>query len=380
MRIGFGATRWLSSLYKKKLDGIDIYTQELWRVFYKEKNMTLFPLVFGKNPKVDVAPSLNNIFRTSLNFPTHTVLHTNLKIPSKELNEYQNKIDLFFAPDHHIPWMKNVPVIATVMDIIPIIHPEWASSRFRRLKNFLFKRTILSADHIITVSQYSKDDIIQYLGVSPEKISVVDLGVNKRFFYKVTDHEKKNVLDKYSLIADFFLFIGTLQPRKNILRIIEAHRRLPEEVKKKHPLVIVGQYGWGSQKLMEEIDIMQKHNDGVWLSYVAQEDLYALLQLAIGMVYPSLYEGFGLPVIEGFASKCPVITSNITSLPEVAGDAALRVDPYSTKEITDAMNQLVHNKVLRETLIARGNERVKKYNWDKVADDHLIIFKKVLQS
>lgn len=380
MRLGFGVTRWLSSLHNKKLDGIDIYTQELWRAFDTEKNMTLFPLAFGKNKKTDVVTLSNNVFRTPFNFSVHTGLHTNLKVPSNKLNKYQNKIDLFFAPDHHIPLMKNVPVVATVMDIIPFIHPEWASSRFRRLKNFLFKRTILSSDHIITVSQYSKDDIIQYLGISPEKISVVNLGVNKRFFYKVTDNEKKNVLDKYSLMTDFFLFIGTLQPRKNILRIIKAHRRLPEEVKKKHPLVIVGQYGWGSQDLMEEIDIMKKKNDGVWLSYVAQEELYVLLQLAIGLVYPSLYEGFGLPVIEGFASECPVITSNVTSLPEVAGDAALLVDPYSTKEIMDAMNQLIQNKSLRETLIARGNKRVKKYHWDKVAEDHLVIFKKVLQS
>jgi len=266
------------------------------------------------------------------------------------------------------------------MDIIPLIHPKWASSRFRRFKNFLFKRTILSADHIITVSQYSKDDIIQYLGISPEKISVVDLGVSKSFFHKVTDNEKKNVLDKYSIIEDFFLFIGTLQPRKNILRIIKSHRMLPEEVKKKHPLVIVGKYGWGSQNLMEEIDIMQEKNDGVWLSYLEQKELYALLQSAIGLIYPSLYEGFGLPVIEGFASECPVITSNVTSLPEVSGDAALLVDPYSTKEIMDAMNQLIQDEVLRETLIAKGNKRVKKYSWEKVAEDHLVIFKKVLQS
>jgi len=377
MRLGFGLTVWFNSLNNRKPDGIAVYTQEIWKVLQKEKDITLVPLTFNKVPSSAKLECSANISKGFLKFSIHTILHRIFNIPFTELSLYEKKIDLFFAPDHHIPLMKNVPVIATVMDIIPLVHPEWVRSSFRKIKINLFKRSILGADHIITISNYSKKDLIDHLNIPSDKISVVDLGVNKRFFKKVSDTEKKYVLDKYYLVKDFFIFIGTLQPRKNVIRIIKAHHELPKEVKKNHPLVIVGQYGWNSEDLMNEINMMTQKKEGIWLSYVEQDELYALLQSAICIVYPSLYEGFGLPVIEGFASECPVITSNITSLPEVAGNAALLVDPYSTEDIKNAMLRIVKDDDLRKKLISNGNEQVKKYSWDKVAKRHLKIFNEI---
>lgn len=378
MRLGFGSTVWFNSLNNKKLDGIGVYTQELWKAFEKEEEIKLLPLIFNREKSNHLIDFSKNITKAPLKFSIHIGLHTLLKIPFNELNAYQKDIDLFFAPDHHIPLMKTVPVVATVMDTIPFIHPEWIPSRFRKLKNFLFKKTILSADHIITISNYSKQDLINHLGISPDKISVVNLGVNEKFFQRIPEDKNKSILKKYTLKKDFFLFVGTLQPRKNIIRIIKAHRALPKEIKKKHPLVIVGQYGWNSQNLMDEIDIMSQNKDGMWLTYIEQEELYTLLQTALSLVYPSLYEGFGLPVIEAFASKCPVITSNITSLPEVAGNAALQVDPTSIEEIRHAMYRMTQDEALRETLKYAGSQRVKLYHWDKVAQEHLKIFKSLL--
>jgi len=377
MRLGFGSTVWLNGLKNNKLDGIGVYTKELWKTF-ETMNIELYPLSFSKRLPTGSFTSQQPVTYSLLKFPIHLGLHTLLKSPIDELQSYRQNIDLFFAPDHHIPIIKDKPVVATVMDIIPFVHPEWVSSRFRRLKNFMFKRSILSADHIITISEYSKNDIINYLNICPDKISVVDLGVNKDFFNKVPKNEKQKILDKFNLEKDFFLFIGTLQPRKNVLRIIQAHRALPDKIKKDHPLIIVGQYGWDSQDLMHEIQVMQKNQDGVWLSYVKQAELFSLLQSAISLVYPSLYEGFGLPIIEGFASGCPVITSNVTSLPEVAGDAALQVDPTSIEEINIAMYRIIKEEGLRDQLIQKANNRVKKYDWNDVAKAHINIFNKVL--
>lgn len=378
MRIGFGATVLAQGLHRKKLDGIGIYSQALWREFQSTDN-EFFPLVFQKASEEKTL--FEALGRDVTYAPVPYELHSGISALTGravgDLARYEKKIDLFFAPDHHIPYLKHTPVVATVMDLIPLLHPEWASSRLRKVKNFAFKKAILSASHIITISEHSKNDLINHLGMSKDNISVVPLGVDQSFFHRVDALQRKRVLDDYKINEGFFLFVGTLQPRKNLLRIIQAYRSLPEYVRRDHALVIVGQYGWGSDALMQEIDALVGSNEGQWLSFVPQDDLLALMQSACALVYPSLYEGFGLPIVEGFASQCPVITSNATSMPEVAGDAALLVDPLSVDEIAHAMQRLAEDEQLRDTLVERGLKQVKHYTWSASAEKHMQIFKQV---
>lgn len=374
MNIGFGTTVLSKGLSNGRLDGIGVYSQSLLDEFQKSKH-NILPLRFYMKENI-VTDDI--VLKDKLQYSVHSGLSAIFNHPIGNFSKIEKELDLFFAPDHHIPYLKSKPVVATVMDIIPFIHPEWTSSRFRKLKNFAFKKAILSADHIITISEYSKNDIINYFKIDESNISVVPLGVDKKYFKIIDKDKKQNILKKYNIEKDFFIFIGTLQPRKNILRIIEAFEQLPLEIKEQNQLIIIGQNGWNTDELMNKLTYLEESGHGKWINYIPEDDMLALFQSAISLVYPSLYEGFGLPIIEAFASSCPVISSNTTSIPEVAGDAAILVNPSSVKEISNAMYRIATNIDLRNELIALGLKQVKKFTWKKSADEHMKVFKSLL--
>ncbi len=381
MRLGVGSTVLENCFASGHMDGIGVYTNNLWSEFSTLLE-SQHAVSFG-NTKLDSSEAQKNLgsiehLPVSYNYQSVLSLFTGTNfIGSHKLD---NQIDLFFAPDHHIPRFKNIPVVATIMDAIPLAHPKFVSQHLRRFKNSAFKKTVHWADHIVTISEYSKKDIIKYFAIEEEKISVVPLGVNDKFFDRVPEIEKQKVLEKYNLKLNFFVFVGTLQPRKNILRLIEAFELLPLEIQSTNPLVIIGKYGWGEEKLLKKLQKTDLNINIHWLQNVNDNELYALLQSAIGMVYPSLYEGFGLPLLEGFASKIPVITSNCTSLPEVGKDAVLYVDPFDSKDISKKMATLVFDKTLREEFVIKGSVRVKQFTWEVSAKKHIEVFKKVLKN
>ena len=376
MNIGFGTTVLEAGKAKGRLDGIGVYTQAILNELEKT-NYTMHPLKFSS---IKGAISDKRLSNKNLPYAIHSGLSSIFNTPIGDFSQYEKRIDFFFAPDHHIPHFKTVPVIATVMDIIPYIHPEWVPKRLRAFKNFAFKKSVLSAEHIITISEYSKQDIMKYFHIPDHTISVVPLGVDSRYFSRISSTNKQFVLNKFNINKNFFLFVGTLQPRKNIIRIIEAYEQLPTKIRDTNMLVIVGQNGWETNELLEKIEVLEKTGQGKWLNYIEDHDMLALLQSSIGLVYPSLYEGFGLPIIEAFASRCPVISSNTTSIPEVAGDAALLVNPLAVDEIANAMQILATDVHLRDELVKKGGERAKEFTWEKSAEEHMRVFKKVLRS
>ena len=375
MNIGFGITVLKHGKSKGRLDGIGVYAQAILNELKKTEH-TVYPLKFSS---VKDVIAQKKISYANLPYSLHSGLSSILHTPIGNFQSYEEKVDFFFAPDHHIPHFKQIPVIATVMDIIPFVHPEWVSKRLRTFKNFAFKKSILSAEHIITISEYSKQDIMHQFSISENHISVVPLGVDKKYFLRIEKDKKQSTLDKYNIHKNFFLFIGTLQPRKNIIRIIEAYTQLPMEIKEENVLIIVGQNGWETDELLEKIEYLEKSGYGTWLDYVEDTEVLALFQSATALVYPSLYEGFGLPIIEAFASQCPVISSNTTSIPEVAGDAALLVDPLSIVEISNAMQLLAQDIPLRQKLVKKGISRVNQFTWEKSIEKHLEVFEKVTQ-
>jgi alpha-1,3-rhamnosyl/mannosyltransferase len=287
------------------------------------------------------------------------------------------KPNLIHATDHLIPKVKNIPVVATVMDLIPFIHPEWTRGRLRNLKNYLFKNTILSANHIITISEYSKNDLIHYFNIPEEKISVTYLGVNPDFYLQISEEEKNNVLKKLNLQPGFFLFVGTLQRRKNLEAALAAHALISVEERKLHPMVIVGNAGWASQELLESIQKYEEQGFVRWLKYLPNHEVKCLLQSALALVYVSLYEGFGLPILEAFASGCPVLTSNVSSIPEVAGQAAMMVSPHDIDEILKCMQKLIASQELREDLMNKGLIQAQQFNWKNCARSSLMAYQKL---
>ncbi|WP_297846054.1 glycosyltransferase family 1 protein [Pseudomonas sp.] len=380
MDIGLSCSVWAAGERAGHLDGIGIYSRALWQglsdvIASDTPDTKLKPYAFGKNLPSMLCGTPRNLAK---DYRVHALLSGVLKVPLGHSASMRREVDLFHATDHLIPFIKGVPTVATIMDLIPVVHPEWIKQNLQQLKTWLFTTSIRRADHIITISEYSKQDMVKHLGIAPERISVTPLGVDPVYFERIGYAERNATLQKYGLEPGFFLCVGTLQPRKNLPRVIDAFKRLPNRIRKEHPLVIVGRNGWDNDELLPQLQSLEEAGEGRWLNYLPQGEVMALLQSAGALVFASLYEGFGLPVIEAFAAKCPVIASNTSSLPEVAGDAAWSVDPYDVDSINAAMLGVLEQKGAREQKILRGLARAEHYTWHECARQTLEVYRKVL--
>ena len=377
MKLGYGCTVWANGARAGHHDGIGTYTSALWQGLNELSPDAIHvqPYAFGRDwpPLPCGAPR-----RLAKNFPVHALLSGSLGLTLPSSKAIAGSIDLFHATDHLIPNIAGVPTIATIMDLIPLLHPEWIKNNLRPLKSWLFKQSIFKADHIITISQHSRQDMIHHLNIAPERISVTPLGVDPAYFQRVDPEQREIVLKKHQLPPGFFLFIGTLQPRKNLLRTLQAFKQLPANARKAHPLVIVGRDGWNNGDLLPQLEALERAGEGRWLRYLPQSDVFALLQSASALVFPSLYEGFGLPVIEAFAAQCPVIASNSSSLPEVAAGAAWEVDPHCVDSIHAALQAVLTDAPLREHKVRSGLQRARHYTWHECARQTLEVYTKVL--
>jgi alpha-1,3-rhamnosyl/mannosyltransferase len=380
MRVGLGVTVWTKGSTAGHLDGIGVYSRALWRslntlVQQSGSDISLHPYAFGRSHSTLEcgAPAY-----LGERFSLHALRSTLLGAPTHLSRQLAGKIDIFHATDHHIPRLAGVPVVANVMDLIPLLHPEWASSGLRSLKNWLFSRTVHGADHIITISEYSKRDLITHLGVDPSRISVTPLGVSQEFFEQVPQQTTESTLASLNLRPGFFLFVGTLQPRKNLQRVLQAHQSMPELLRRQHPLVVVGRTGWKADELLDELQKLERRGEGRRFEYLPGKTVLSLLQSAAAMVFPSLYEGFGLPVVEAFAARCPVITSSTTSLPEVAGNAALLVDPTQPDAIAAAMRAILDQPEQTAQRVELGQQRARQYSWEACAMQTLDVYRQIV--
>lgn len=374
VKIGFGCSVYVRGLASQHLDGIGYYSNELASRLVMSSD-ELLPIVFG-------ATAVQELYgQPVLHFPRFSYCAaasalTGMTFPgTPKLN---GKVDLVHAPDHHVPRFKGVPILATLMDAIPLSNPEWASSNLRELKNALWKKSTTWADHIVTISEYSKSEIAMHFKMDESRISVVPLGVDERFFKPLSEAEMDEALAGVQLPENFFLFIGTLQPRKNLTRVIEAHQSLPASLRNEFPLMIVGRPGWGCEDLLAQIKSFPDTEPVLWLGGVGDLAKRALLQKATALVFASLSEGFGLPVLEAFAASTPVIASNSTSLPEVSGDAALLVDPLRVDEIAHAMETIACSSALADQLIANGLRRSREFTWDLCAEKTRAIYRQMI--
>jgi glycosyltransferase involved in cell wall biosynthesis len=372
INVGIGTTVLYKGLNASGIDGIGHYTKELLDCLSNNPNIQLQSFTLGSVGKHAVGNVTHQLPRFSLGTLPSLILGRSYYGSQKLLSS----VDLIHATDHLIPRCQGVPVVATVMDAIPLAHPEWVNTRFSALKNAIWKKSVGFADRVITISEHSKNDLIEHFGIPEDRISVTPLGVDERWFERPSLEYLAAVRVRYKLPDNFFVFVGTLQPRKNISRMIDAHCALPDTIRKSHPLIIIGRAGWQCSDIL---DRFKPENTFVrWLKYVSGDDLPSILRCASGLVFPSLHEGFGLPVLEAFAAELPVITSNVTSLPEVAGNAALLINPYDVQHISWAMQQLIEDSATTNRLRLLGLNRAKEFTWKKTAQTTVSVYRQAI--
>ncbi len=278
-------------------------------------------------------------------------------------------IDVFISADGLISTTTKVPTIMVIHDLA---FEHYSNLIPYRMMRYLKKYTPLCAKkaaHVIAVSEYTKGDIIERYKIEDNKISVAPSGVVNDFFVPLNKIEKKSVKEKYAQGQDFFLFVGTIHPRKNIKNQILAFDKFREDnPKSKHKFLIVGTVWVWDNDLKQIYDNMQYREDIVFTGYIPTEDLAKLMASAIALMYVSIFEGFGIPIVEAFFTETPVITSNTSSMPEVAGDAAIIVNPNNITEIANAMTKIYVDEGFTKVLLQNARNRKNEFSWKKTSD------------
>ncbi|OGH73488.1 MAG: hypothetical protein A3C90_01950 [Candidatus Magasanikbacteria bacterium RIFCSPHIGHO2_02_FULL_51_14] len=306
--------------------------------------------------------------------------HDPIRIGSRD----DSFVDVFFSPNLNFTSIsRNVKHVLTIHDLSFEIVPDCYSPKQQLWHKIVNpKKQCERAGVILTPSENTRRDVVELYGVGEKKVCVLKPGLSANFLKletgptsstdSVSVHRrnwKLGIKEKYDLPEKYILFLGTIEPRKNVLGVIKAFQR-SSLIINHYSLIIAGPKGWKSGEILREIDGTDKIR---YIGYVPAEDKPALYALADVFVYPSLYEGFGFPVLEAMASGTPVITSNRSSLPEVAGDAAYLVNPYNVAEIATAIERLATDKQLRDLFVERGKERAREFEWNETAKEFLEI-------
>lgn len=376
LKVGLSTTTIEPAITDGRLDGIGVYTDALLTGLPSagcEVTGYAFPSL--KNGALAKRFSLSKVLPSS-----YSALSLRDVITPKTV-AITLPVDIYHATDYRIVRTTS-PIVATLHDAIPIKYPEWCSPRLRRLKNWVQKKAAAKANHVIALSNYAVAELVECFGVDEKNITVVQCGVAPEWKQPSDPAAVDTTLHQYGLRPGYFLFVGTFQPRKNVDRILEAYLRLPDAIRQTRQLLLVGRVGWLCDELIGKIKAaIQRGEHVVWLSNVSSQVQLRHLYAGAGVfVFPSLYEGFGIPVTEAFSSGVPVITSNTTSLPEVSQGAALEINPMSVPEIGTAMQDLSTNEALRQQCIDAGRKRAAQFTWQRTVEETVAVYRSVLAS
>lgn len=295
-------------------------------------------------------------------------LWTRLIIPAYHLFAKQ-KPDIIFSPTHYIPAFIKAKRITTIFDLSFLRFPEMFQKRDLYKLTKWTEYSAKNSAHIVTISDSSKNDIEKFYKISPKKITVAYPGYDDSLFKPISDKSKTDeILSKYKITGNYIIYIGTIQPRKNLLRLIRAMEKI-DNLK----LVIAGKIkgqgrkAWMNEEILEEPKKLKIEDKVIFTDFVPTQDLPYLISGSKAFILPSLWEGFGIPVVEAMACGVPVITSNVSSLPEVTGDGGLLVDPKSVTQIEQAIRLLTTDKKLHFKLSKKALEQSKKFSWTEMA-------------
>ncbi len=275
--------------------------------------------------------------------------------------------NLFFSPDGYLSLKTDVPSINVFHDLNFEHYPLDLPSLERKYYRTFFPKYAAKAKRIATVSEYSKSDISELYGVDKNKIDVVYNGANESF--KPLDESSKLAIRKtFTSGFPYFLFVGSLHPRKNLARLFSAFDQFKNQDNQGIKLMIVGEKKWWTESIKAAYENMKYKDEVIFTAHLNSENLHKVLASALALTYVSYFEGFGIPIVEAFYCDTPVITSNVTSMPEVAGDAALLIDPFSIDSIAEAMQKISTDEKLRNSLVEKGRERRKTFSWQKTSE------------
>lgn len=368
MRIGFDATSAV-----RQGGGIGRYVRELLRALAEaDRDNRYRVLIASPSPVPFPLPPLPANF-TVRRLPVHDIWLARLwhraRVPAP-VEVVLGRVDLYHSPDFTLPpVLPGTPTLLTVHDLSFIRDPESSPLALRNYLNRVVPRSVARAGHVLADSQATKDDLVALYGAPADKVSVLYGGVDERFRPVKDAARLAAARSKYGLgDAPFILAVSTLQPRKNHLRLIRAFASLAA----RHPsllLVIAGGKGWLYDAIFSEVQRLGLVERVRFPGFVADADLPALYSAAGALAYPSLYEGFGLPVLEAMACGTPAVVSTAPCLPEVAGEAALQVDPLDVAALAAALERLLTDEGLRGELVARGLARARLFTWARAAEE-----------
>lgn len=338
--------------------GVSVYTFQLLHYFKKQSGKNLrFTVYLRKKPQSNMPEESEFFAYIVLPFP---FFWSQVFLPLALF--FGKKPDVFFSPAHYAPRFSPVPTVVTIHDLSYFYYPnEFLKEDLYKLKNWT-AYSVKNAQKIIAVSEHTKQDLIRWYKIPEHKINVIYNGIEKSIQYKVLSIKNKEK-------KPYILYVGTIQPRKNIATLVKAFRKFKE----KYPdfvLKIAGKQGWMTDAILKEIN---QHNTGdiELLGYVPDEELPGLYAHAFCFVMPSLYEGFGIPVLEAMSYGCPVISSHASALPEIGADACLYFDPKNTDDLYRKLVELKEHASLQSDLIEKGKKRARQFSWQTCAQETL---------
>jgi len=284
--------------------------------------------------------------------------------------------DLYWQPNYIPKRVKAKKIVTTVHDFSFHVQPKWHPKERLKYYQKNFWKAASSSDWIITGSNFTKQEIVQYMNYPEEKVTVIYHAVDHSLYKVYPKFLLQKTKEKFALPNNFLLFVGSIEPRKNLLNLLKAYHLLSSEIKEKYPLVLVGFKGWENKEIMLEIEKEKKSIQ--YLGYVLDRELAHIYNLATLFIYPSLYEGFGIPPLESMACGTAVIASNIASLPEACGDAVEYITPTESKDIAEKITYILTDSIRRDILIEKGFKHSQRFTWEKAAKAHMEVFHEVL--
>jgi len=361
----------LSCLMARPLTGVGYYTLNLFQAFAARQGPFDVRVVASSfRPKTDLFQTLRTQCSRVRVLPWPTRLKnrmwTTLEWPPLEW--FTGQVDIAHGAFHLLPPSRHARRMVTIFDLSNLRYPEMHRAESFGIHEPLLRHAAAKADLIVAISESCKTDVVELLGVAPERVRVVLGGINIEEFTEALDDRLLETLKKrFSIAGDYLIHLGTLEPRKNLPRLLDAYARVRQRFNDCPQLVLAGQAGWMFEDVFSAIERLHLRGRVVHTGYLERNEAVCLLRGAHSCVYPSLYEGFGLPVLEAMAARTPVLTSNVSSMPEVVGGTGILVDPQSVESIESGLVSLLEDRAASLQRAEAAFDRAKRFTWQNSA-------------